>query len=68
MSNEGCVNQMVRSNNMDLITQLEELRYSDGALLYASDTEYWEYLGSNNMLDKCLEIVWKWLDQEGYIQ
>ena len=53
---------------MDLIAALEELRYSDDALVNASDTNYWEYLGANNMLDNCLEIIWKSLMKEGYIK
>jgi len=52
---------------MELIELLEKLRYSDDALINASDTYYWEYLGANNMLDNCLEIIWQWLYQEGYI-
>ena len=49
---------------MDLIAQLEQLRYSDDALVNASDTNYWEYLGANNMLNECLEIVVKWMEKK----
>ena len=46
---------------MDLIEQLEELRYSDSDLMNAFHDEFYKYLGANEMLDDCLEIVWKWL-------
>ena len=54
---------------MDLIKQLECLRFSDEALEKADDAvDYWELKGANDMLNNCLNIVYKWLDQEGYIQ
>lgn len=53
--------------NMDLIEQLEVLRISDSDFFDAYDTQYWEYLGKNEMLDDCLEIVWKWLQKKGYL-
>ena len=49
---------------MDLIEQLEVLRISDSDFFNAYDTQYWEYLGKNKMLDDCLEIVWKWLKEK----
>lgn len=45
---------------MDLIEQLEKLRPVIG-IYYADDKEYGEDLGKEEMLDNCLEIVWKWL-------
>ena len=54
---------------MNLIEQLEALRYSDDVLLSKDDpVDYWELIGGNSMLDNCLEIVWKWLMKEGYIK
>ena len=49
---------------MDLIEQLEELRYSDSDLMNAFHDEFYKYLGANEMLDDCLEIVWKWLKEK----
>ena len=54
--------------NMDLIEYLEELRYSNSALMNAFNDEFYKYLGANKMLDNCLEIVWKWLIKEGYVK
>ena len=50
---------------MNLIKQLECLRFSDEALEKADDPiDYWELKGANNMLDNCLDIVYKWLNQK----
>ena len=50
---------------MDLIEQLEELRHSEYVLMAMDDPiEYWKLCGANNMLDECLEIVWKWLKEK----
>jgi len=46
---------------MNLIERLEELRYSDSDLMNAFHDEFYKYLGANEMLDNCLEIVWKWI-------
>lgn len=51
---------------MDLIEQLEKLRPVIG-IYYADDKEYGEDLGKEEMLDDCLEIVWKWLLKKGYM-
>lgn len=45
---------------MSLIEQLENLRPSIG-VFYADDTDYARDLAANEMLDDCLEIVWKWI-------
>ena len=52
---------------MELIELLEKLRYSDDDLMEAFHDEFYKYLRANEMLDNCLEIIWKWLYQEGYI-
>ncbi len=53
---------------MDVIEQLEALRYSDDVLFSKDDpVDYWELMGGNNMLDDCLEIVWKWLKEKGLL-
>ena len=48
---------------MDLIEQLEKLRPVIG-VYYTDDKEYGEDLGKEEMLDNCLEIVWKWLKEK----
>ena len=48
---------------MDLIEQLEKLRPIIG-VYYASDKEYGKDLGMEEMLDNCLEIIWKWLKEK----
>jgi len=54
--------------NMDLIEQLETLRIPDSDFFGATFAEECKFSRANEMLDDCLEIVWQWLDQEGYIQ
>ena len=53
---------------MELIEQLERLRLEEDVWGYDSTNEQRaEAHYGNEMLDKCLEIIWKWLDKEGYI-
>ncbi len=53
---------------MDLIEQLESLRLEEDIWGYDSTEEQRQqaYYG-NEMLDKCLEVVYKWLYEEGYV-
>ena len=54
---------------MDLIEQLEVLHINESDFFNADDDiQYWKYLGKNEMLDDCLEIIWKWLIKEGYVK
>jgi len=46
---------------MDLIEQLETLRISDSEFFGATFAEECKFCRANEMLDDCLEIVWKWL-------
>ena len=52
---------------MDVIEQLETLRIHDSDFGDSAEQQH-ICAGKNEMLDDCLEIIWKWLDQEGYIQ
>ena len=52
---------------MDLIEQLETLRIPDSDFFGESYERQKRYERANDMLDDCLEIVWQWLYQEGYI-
>lgn len=45
---------------MDLIEQLEALRPVIG-VYYSDNIDYGRDLGADEMLDNCLEIVYKWL-------
>ena len=50
---------------MDLIQQLEQLRLEWDAYGYDSTSEQRaEAYYGNQMLDDCLEIVWKWLKEK----
>jgi len=50
---------------MDLIQLLEKLRLEYDALGYDSTREQRaEAYYGNQMLDQCLEIVWKWLKEK----
>ena len=49
---------------LGVIALLEEPRYSDDAFVNASDTR--EYLGTNNMLNECLEIIVKWMKNKEF--
>ena len=51
---------------MDLIEQLEALRPTIG-VYYAEDTDYARDLAAEEMLDSCLEIIWKWLRKKGLL-
>ena len=51
---------------MDLIEQLEKLRPVIG-VYYADNKEYGKDLGKEEMLDDCLEIVWKWLRERNLL-
>jgi hypothetical protein len=53
---------------MDLIEQLEVLRIPLDEILKGTFTEQQKFSWANEMLDNCLEIVWKWLIKEGYIK
>ena len=46
---------------MDIIEQLETLRIHDSDFFGASTEQQHIYAGKNEMLDDCLEIVWKWV-------
>lgn len=46
---------------MELIEQLESLRISDSDFFGVSTERQRIYAGKNEMLDDCLEIVWKWI-------
>jgi len=48
---------------MDLITRLEGLRIPDFDFFGVSSEVQQVYEGKNDMLDDCLEIVWKWLEE-----
>ena len=52
---------------MDLIEQLETLRIPDSDFFGTPIEQRRIYAGKNEMLDDCLEIVWKWLQKEGYL-
>ena len=52
---------------MDLIEQLETLRISDSEFFGATFAEECKFCRANEMLDDCLEIIWKWLIKEGYV-
>lgn len=45
---------------MELIEQLETLRINDSDFFGVSAEQRHIYEGKNEMLDDCLEIVWKW--------
>ena len=49
---------------MDVIEQLETLRINDSDFFGASTEQQHIYTGKNEMLDECLEIVWKWLKEK----
>ena len=46
---------------MDLIEQLETLRIPDSDFFGISNEMRHRFESKNDMLDNCLEIVWKWL-------
>ena len=46
---------------MDIIEQLETLRIPDSDFFGAQIEQQRIYAGKNEMLDDCLEIVWKWI-------
>ena len=46
---------------MDLIEQLEALRIQDDDFFGASKEITEKYERANEMLDDCLEIVWRWI-------
>lgn len=52
---------------MDLIEQLETLRISDNDFFGQNYEKQYAYTRANAMLDDCLEIIWKWLQKEGYL-
>ena len=52
---------------MDLIEQLETLRINDSDFFGQSLEVQREYERANDMLDACLETVYLWLYQKGYI-
>ena len=52
---------------MDVIEQLETLRISDSDFFGASTEQQHIYAEKNEMLDDCLEIVWKWI-REHYLE
>ena len=52
---------------MNLIEQLESLRISDSSFFGVGYETQCAYERANDMLDECLEIVWKWLIKEGYL-
>lgn len=51
---------------MSIIEQLENLRHSIG-VFYADETDYARDLAANEMLDDCLEIIWKWLQERNLL-
>lgn len=46
---------------MDIIEQLETLRIHDSDFFGTPIEQRRIYAGKNEMLDDCLEIVWKWI-------
>ena len=48
---------------MNLIEQLESLRIPDSSFFGVGYETQCAYERANNMLDECLEIVWKWLKE-----
>ncbi len=48
---------------MNLIEQLESLRISDSSFFGVGYETQCAYERANNMLDECLEIVQKWLEE-----
>lgn len=52
---------------MELIESLEALRIPDSDFFGQSLARQQRYERANDMLDDCLEIVWQWLYQEGYV-
>ena len=46
---------------MELIEQLESLRISDDSFFNIDYSTQCAYECANNMLDECIEIVYKWL-------
>ena len=53
---------------MDVIEQLETLRIQDSDFFGQSYEKQCEYYRANEMLDNCLEIIWKWLIKEEHIK
>ena len=49
---------------MDLIERLETLRIPDSDFFGTSIEQRRIYAGKNEMLNDCLEIVWKWLKEK----
>lgn len=49
---------------MDLLEQLEALRISDSDFFGVSTERRLIYESKNEMLDDCLEIVWKWFREK----
>ena len=49
---------------MDLIEQLESLRIPDSDFFGASIQQQTRMCAKNDMLDDCLEIIWKWLKEK----
>ena len=49
---------------MDLIEQLESLRIPDSDFFGTPIEQRRIYAGKNEILDDCLEIVWKWLKEK----
>lgn len=52
---------------MDLIDSLEALRIPDSDFFCQPPEIQHCYERANDMLDDCLEIIWKWLYEEGYV-
>jgi len=48
---------------MDLIEQFEALRINDSDFFGVSTEQRHIYEGKNEMLDDCLEIVWRWIQE-----
>lgn len=51
------------NNSMDLIKQLESLRISDSSFFGVGYETQCAYERANDMLNECLEVVWKWLKE-----
>lgn len=52
---------------MDLIEQLESLRISESSFFGVDYKTACAFNRANSMLDDCLDIIYKWLYEEGYI-
>lgn len=47
---------------MDVLERLEALRPVIG-VYYSNDKDYGKDLGADEMLDNCLDIIWKWIKE-----